>query len=228
MRSSSIYALFLEPETEVYRSAKPLFERALDWAIVAFQAKPTLCHVEIVMAIEDGPTHFSTYIGQRASFRASDEYYTHETAGRWRAVPVCLADEDLFLRQCRSTCNAPYSLFRYVTALRPFRWLGRLLPNNAQSPAQCANLVARVIQMTDKNYLTNHPNTYAPVNLYYELSSRFRNSDRADLEHNKSLDTLHTEYTQAEDRIDGSIRVRAAEHALAAQLLSAGRVHSKD
>lgn len=224
--TTSAFALFLESGDDMVDGhRKGRGERWLDWAIERFQGAPSLCHVEIACIPQDESlVHFATYIGQHASFRPSDEYYTHTTAGRWRAVPLLLNVTQI-VEACTSCENAPYSMLRYLTALTPFRWIGRLLPNHPHSPAQCATLVARVLHLLDDTHLRSTPNVYAPVELYHELREHLNQPVVEpigdDEPHVVALQReLQRAYREEAVRNDGAVRVRTAEQMLAAHILS--------
>jgi len=166
------YALFLEPDTpsSTTWSKKTLPEHVFEWCIVHAQGKPSLVHVELLIINGDDRHHFATYIGCKAGFRAHDEYYTHETAGRWRAVPIPIDTTKLML-MCDKASGSNYSILRYACALRPLRWLGYLLPNRLGSPGHCATLVARLVQA--QSSLNHNTNNYAPGMLYHALAHKY-------------------------------------------------------
>jgi hypothetical protein len=171
----SAYALFLEPDIEQSPSwqRKSYSERWLEWLIKKGQGRPSLIHVEIIVFNEHHDhtrKHFATYIGSTAGFRNHDDYYTHETTGRWRAVPLSLNTDDL-LKMCIEAAGSEYSIVRYLCTFTMFKWLGHILPNKLKSPGHCATLVARLVDSQSK--LRQHTNTYGPVTLYRALAYKF-------------------------------------------------------
>lgn len=212
------YALFLEPDdpNTADGSKKSVAEHVLEWCITRGQGKPSLVHVELLILDGSDRRHFATYIGCNADFREHDEYYTYETAGRWRAIPLPLDTAKLLLT-CQEATGAKYSLLRYACALHPFRWLGHLLPNRLHSPGHCANVVARLVQA--QTPLSLHTNNYAPVALYHALALKFIYSEHGcetlcELERSLYQTILNSDMYE-----HGEQRIRLSEKALARRVL---------
>jgi len=218
------YALFLELESDVSYT-KPLrrLERVLERMISKAQGPPGLIHTELLIVDGDNLQHFATYIGSTASFRPHDEYYTCETAGRWRAVPL---DVDLtnLIDMCHQSSGAKYSVLRYACAVRPFRWVGHLLPSQLKSPGHCANLTARIVHT--QSALPRNTNNYAPVSLYNALIHKFVCSVH-DLPGREPQDELERSLYNALVNCDlyeyDERRVRQTSHALARHVLYGSR-----
>lgn len=172
-----VFALFLEPAA-VPDPRLSTFERVIDTAIRTCQPAPALQHCELLvpaMPVDEGlRTQFATYIGRTSGWQTdkadSESYYLAENAGRWRAVPVFHNDAARMLREeCDSELGVGYSLFRYATAVPPFRWLSRLVADSRRSPAHCATLAARVLGNSSV-YKPVHPSAwYGPTTLFHEL-----------------------------------------------------------
>ena len=214
----SAYALFLEPDepSDITWSKKTLPEHALEWCIRHGQGKPTLMHTEIVVLEGSTRRHFATYIGCSAKFRDHDEYYTHETAGRWRAIPLPV-DTATLLSMCEKASGSKYSMLRYTCAMRPFRWLGYLLPNRLDSPGHCATLVARLVQ--SQSPLRYNTNNYAPVTLYHALVHKFICSVHDEEPQCELERTLYQTVVNSDMYTHGAQRIRLCEKALARHVL---------
>lgn len=212
------YALFLEPDhpNTATWSRKTLPEHAMEWCIRHGQGKPSLVHTEIVILDESNRRHFATYIGCTADFRDHDEYYTHETAGRWRAIPLPI-DTAKLLITCEKASGSKYSLIRYTCALRAFNWLGYILPNRLGSPGHCATLVARLVH--HQSPLRRNTNNYAPVTLYHALVHKFICSVH-DQEPQCELErSLYQTVINSDMYAHGTERIRLCEKALARHVL---------
>lgn len=212
------YALFLEPDEKSTTtwSKKTRIEHALEWCIVHGQGKPSLVHVELLIINDQDRHHFATYLGDKAGFREHDQYYTQETAGRWRAVPIPIDTVKLLL-MCNKSSGSKYSILRYVSTLRPFRWLGHLLPNRLDSPGHCATLVARLVHA--QSSLKYNTNNYGPVMLYHSLTHKFLCSG-IDQEPACEMERSLYEIMLNRDLYDqGAQRVRLCEKTLARHVL---------
>ena len=212
------YALFLEPDdpSTTTWSKKSTPEHALEWCITRAQGKPSLVHVEILILDGLNRQHFATYMGCKAKFREHDEYYTQETAGRWRAIPLPL-ELDTLLLTCEKASGSKYSLLRYACALRPFRWMGYLLPNRLNSPGHCATLVSRLVQY--QSPLRYNTNNYAPVTLYHALVHKFICSAHEKEPQCEFERSLYETILNNELYANGAQRMRISEKTLARHVL---------
>lgn len=215
------YALFLELQNDTSRPGG-WTERLLERVISKVQGPPGLVHTELLIVDDDELQHFATYIGSTAGFRSHDEYYTNDTAGRWRALPLDV-DAAKLVEMCHQAAGAKYSILRYACALRPFQWLGHLLPNKLNSPCHCANLVARLVHA--QSPLSRHTNNYAPVSLYNALAHKFVCSVH-DLPGHQPVDdvekALYDALIYRDMYAHGEFRVRQTSHALARHVLYGG------
>lgn len=172
-----VFALFLEPAA-VPDPRLSTFERVIDTAVRTCQPAPALQHCELLVPpvpSEEGlRTQFATYIGRTSGWQTdkadSASYYLAENAGRWRAVPVFQDDAARMLREeCDSELGVSYSLFRYATAVPPFRWLSSLVADSRRSPAHCATLAARVLGNSSVYKPIHTSSWYGPTTLFHEL-----------------------------------------------------------
>ena len=152
-------ALFLERDvaesaTRARRSAntptpsKPWAERLVDTLVHAFQPPPHVMHAELLLVTPTGDCwHFATYLGDVANWREADQGYYG--GHQWRAVPVDGSGAVLAMAQlCDQAAQrpTPYSLLRYPVATKAGSFLAPLLNDAIGAPAQCAALVARIVQ----------------------------------------------------------------------------------
>lgn len=175
-----VYALFLEPK-ERKGGRDGMFsswENALETAIELLQPSPGLLHCELLVPPipkhEGARTSFATYIGRKSGWQTDKldgfNYYLIENIGRWRAVPVFKNKAASRLRgECDNEIGVEYSIGRYISALAPFRWTSRLLPDTRRSPAHCATLTARLLCNSEVHTLARPSASYGPSTLYREL-----------------------------------------------------------
>ena len=184
-----IFVLFAEDDSTHDASAMTVGERLLNYIIRVAQPEPSFSHCELVffdtfasaLDAHSVQTHFSTYIGQNAQYQQCNDYYLGG-GPKWRALPVF--DRHGLQRSVRETCNSmigvDYSLASYVFAWRPVRRLRELLffkdvadvsAVRARQPAQCASLVARVLQFAcqDRRLAPRADFCYGPSTLYRTL-----------------------------------------------------------
>lgn len=139
-RSNSAY------EGTNYLSAAGI--RFIDWLITHMQPSPHLCHVEILLLDKSALTTpnmcFATYLGDEASWRQVDEYYTHR---EWRALPVIVSSQ--LRRDCIREQGSPYSLLQYIYATsigdKLFGLLRPSYKHHPHSSAHCATLTYRIL-----------------------------------------------------------------------------------
>lgn len=171
---SLVCLLCLEPSAA---PAETALEGALNCLIEACQPSPVIMHVELAVVHADGRIrHFATYLGQRAEFREeqadSKSFYTRQTAGRWRAIPLARSRlTNAVEHEATQEVDAPYSLSRYITSIPPFRALAAALPSRPGSPGHCATISARILKRAFSGLLTNSSGWYSPSTLAIELTN---------------------------------------------------------
>ena len=153
-------------------------KRVLDVLVPALQPQPTLVHAELLLVASNGSCwHFATYIGDVAQYRVSDAFYAQHT---WRALP--LTDDARTVASLAALCDemhnardtpeqTPYSLTRYACATALAGWAAGALPEQVNSPAQCAALTARMVKMAFERQGVDSPLArpsprYGPTLLY--------------------------------------------------------------
>jgi hypothetical protein len=142
-------------------------ERLLDRMVQYVQQAPKVAHVEVVLLDEmalkhQAKAHLATYIGDRADWRDSDDFY-HKR--QWRAIPVFVGSEHNLRNLCNDEVGTPYSLGQYFANIPPVRWLPRLWRSREpQTAAHCACLSARV--MCRANVIQTEPALETPSSLY--------------------------------------------------------------
>lgn len=171
---SLVCLLCLEPSTA---AAETALEGALNHLIEACQPSPVVMHVELAVVHADGRIrHFATYLGQKAEFREEQEdsrsFYTRQTAGRWRAIPLARSRlSGAVEHEATQEIDAPYSLARYITSVPPFRALAAALPSRPGSPGHCATISARILKRAFSGLLSNSSGWYSPSTLAIELTN---------------------------------------------------------
>ena len=142
-------------------------ERLLDRVVQYVQQAPKVAHVEVLLLDESAlqhqaKAHLATYIGDRADWRDSDDFY-HKR--RWRAIPVFVGNEHNLRNLCNDEVGTPYSLGQYFANTPPVRWMPRLWRSREpQTAAHCACLSARV--MCRANVIQTEPALETPSSLY--------------------------------------------------------------
>ena len=148
-----------------------LLHGAVNAAVALFQPAPHLMHAELLLVDPDGGCwHFSTYLGDEARWRGSDEYYQQHN---WRALPVAL--EPQCVERVAQLCDraarehTPYSIARYPFASWVLGAVAGALSDELRDPAQCAALTARVLTRAGAQRLSRPCPRYSPSELYNEL-----------------------------------------------------------
>ena len=145
------------------RKAERVLDRVVKWA----QEIPKVAHVELMVLDEpalkrEAKAHMATYIGDRADWRNSDEFYTKR---RWRAIPLYIGVEHTLRCLCNDEVGAPYSLSQYLANAPPLRWVPRMWRSREQqTPSHCACLVARI--MCRANIIQAEPALLTPSSLH--------------------------------------------------------------
>ena len=147
-----------------------LFVRLLDYLVVKLQPSPALLHAELVLISHSGEcNHFATYLFDKARWRQSgSEYYS---SNQWRALPLDGTDavKQMALR-CDQEENAPYSIWKYPLATRPFRALAKFCSERPMASCHCASLTARIIRsVVGDRILPHRAAQYSPSTLYNEM-----------------------------------------------------------
>lgn len=173
-----VYMLFAEPLD--YDARWSTGERCINAVVSMFQPSPPLAHCELLVPPGVGAdamrTQFATYLGRESSWQLDRvdgySFYLQDYANKWRALPVFAPRAASRIRaEAELQEGVPYSLLRYVTATRGFRWLGRLVSNARRAPAQCAGLSARVLQyaLQSQAPCPRPASSYGPTTLFYDV-----------------------------------------------------------
>jgi len=180
------YVIFLEPPT-TKDPRLSLGEMIIDGAVRSFQPEPALTHCELLLPpvplAEGDRTQFATYLGKKSSWQTDRQdgfgFYLLDHGSRWRAVPVFSSNAASRLREeADMELGVEYSLSRYLTSTRAFRWFSGWVSERRRSPAHCANLTARVLKngLRGSFETTHNSNFYGPSSLYIELCTRAKKS----------------------------------------------------
>jgi len=145
------------------RTAESILDRIVRYA----QPRPKVAHVELLLLDKEALSkqaraHMATYIGDRADWRDSDDFYQKR---RWRAIPVLVGAEHNLRHLCNDEVGTAYSLMQYFANVPPLRWVPRLWRSQQQqTAAHCACLSARVLCRA--NIISAEPALQTPSSLY--------------------------------------------------------------
>jgi len=150
-----------------------ILHASVNAAVAVFQPAPHLMHAELLVVDPTGGCwHFSTYLGDEARWRDSDEYYEQHN---WRALPV--AFERHCVERVAQICDSaarigtPYSVARYPFASWVLGAAASTLSDGLGDPAQCAALTARILTRACAQRLKWSCPRYSPSDLYNELQT---------------------------------------------------------
>lgn len=181
-------------------------ERVLEYLVRRVQPEPSITHIELFISpLEDGEDpHFATYMGNKktvppepytagwgTAFEGGEKFYTDPGGNfdSWRAVPIVMKGATGTLRnEAKKHVGTPYGMwwgtvpYLYLFAVPPFRALAGWLSDNAQDPAHCATLVARILKGAFPKMALDKPSSwYGPSTLFLELSRRARMEEYASI-----------------------------------------------
>lgn len=181
-----VFVLFAEPRESADRRWSTS-DRCIDWLVRNLQPSPALAHCEILLPAREAETHvqFATYIGKTASWqvdRDDNKSFYLGSGQSWRALPVFGRDAAARVRgEAELEVGTEYSLLRYATAARPFRWLSSFVSNARRAPAHCATMTARILRnaLRAETPCAQLPSWYGPTSLFCELGRTAQRYGRA-------------------------------------------------